>query len=105
MHSKLGEPNLVELIGMFAEAPIGFCCFDTNLKFVFINDCLAQINGISVEEHLGRSIHEIIPDVAAGVEAQLRQVIETGEPVEGGMIDVETPAYPGLTRSFQNYYY
>ncbi len=84
MHGKLGEPNLVELIGMFSQAPVGFCCFDRNLQFIFINNCLAQINGISVEEHLGRSIHEIIPDVAAGVEAQLRQVLETGEPLVGG---------------------
>ncbi len=47
MHSKLGEPNLAELIGMFAQAPIGFCCFDRDLRFLFINNCLAQINGIS----------------------------------------------------------
>ncbi len=105
MHGKLGEPNLVELIGMFAEAPIGFCCFNRNLQFTFINSFLARINGISVEEHLGRSIHEIIPDVAAGVEAQLRQVLETGEPLVGGAVDAETSAHPGLIRSFQHHYY
>ena len=105
MHGKLGEPNLVELIGMFSQAPVGFCCFDSNLKFAFINNHLAAINGISVEEHLGRSIHEIIPDVAAGVEAQLRQVLETGEPLVGGAVDAETPAYPGLIKSFQHHYY
>ena len=43
MHSKLGEPNLVELIGMFAEAPIGFCCFDRNLQFTLINNCLGVV--------------------------------------------------------------
>ena len=48
VHSKLGEPNLVELIGMFAEALIGFCCFDRNLKFTFINNYLARMIGISV---------------------------------------------------------
>ncbi len=84
MHGNLREHHFEELIGMFAEAPIGFCCFDTNLRFVFINNFLAELNGILVEEHLGRSIREVIPDVAAGVEVQLRHVIETGEPIIGG---------------------
>jgi PAS domain-containing protein len=101
----LREHHFEELIGMFAEAPIGLCCFDTNLRFVFINNFLAELNGISVEEHLGRSIREVIPDVAAGVEVQLRHVIETGEPIVGGEVDAETPAHPGLRRSFQHHYY
>ena len=84
MDSNLREQSFDELIGMFAQAPIGLCCFDRTLRFVYINDYLATINGISVEEHLGRSIRELIPDVAAGVEEQLRQVIETGESIIGG---------------------
>ncbi len=69
VHGNLREHHFEELISMFAEAPIGLCCFDGNLRYVFINNWLAGLNGISVEEHLGRSIREVIPDVAAGVEA------------------------------------
>jgi len=105
VHGNLTEQNFDELIGMFAQAPIGLCCFDRTLRFVFINDYLAAINGISVEEHLGRSIHEVIPDVAGGAEEQLRQVFETGEPIIGGAVDAETPAQPGRIRSFQHHYY
>ena len=105
MHGNLREHHFEELIGMFAEAPIGLCCFDTNLRFVFINNFLAELNGISVEEHLGRSIREVIPDVAAGVEGQLRHVIETGEPIVGGEVDAETRAHPARIRSFQHHYY
>ena len=105
MDVNLREQNFDELIGMFAQAPIGLCCFDRTLRFVYINDYLAAINGISVEEHLGRSIRELIPDVAAGVEEQLRQVIETGESIIGGAVDAETPAQPGRIRSFQHHYY
>ncbi len=49
MHGNSREHRFEELIGMFAEAPIGLCCFDTNLRFVFINNFLAELNGISVE--------------------------------------------------------
>ena len=68
MHGNLRDQSFDELIGMFTQAPIGLCCFDMTLRFVFINGYLAAINGKSVEEHLGRSIHEVIPHVAAGVE-------------------------------------
>jgi len=101
----LGEQNFDELIGMFTHAPIGLCCFDRNLRFMFINGYLAALNGISVEEHHGRSIREVIPDVASGVEEQLRQVFETGESIIGGTVDAETPAHPGRIRSFQHHYY
>ena len=104
MDGSLREQNSDELIGMFAQAPIGLCCFDRTLRFVFINDHLAAINGMSAEEHVGRSIREVIPDVAAGVEGQLRQVIETGESIIGGIVDAETPAQPGRIRSFQHHY-
>ena len=105
MDNNLRELNFDEPIGMFAQAPIGLCCFDRTLRFVFINDYLAALNGISVEEHLRRPIREVIPDVAEGVEGQLRQVFETGEPIIGGVVDAETPAHPGHIRSFQHHYY
>ncbi len=102
---NLRDRNFDELIGMFAQAPIGLCCFDSALRFIFINDHLAAINGIPAGEHLGRLIGEVSPDIAAGVEEQLHQVLETGEPIIGGVVDAETPAHPGRIRSFQHHYY
>ncbi len=58
MDGNLREQNFDALIGMFAQAPIGLCCFDRTLRYIFINDYLATLNGISVEEHLGRSIRD-----------------------------------------------
>ena len=78
---------------------------DTNLRYLQINDWLATLNGISIEAHLGRTIREVIPDVAAGVEQQLRKVIETGEPILDGRVDAETPAHPRVVRNFQHHYY
>ena len=40
-----------ELLRVFAEAPVGLCYFDTNLQFAYVNDRLAEINGVPVEEH------------------------------------------------------
>ena len=77
---------------IYKEVPVGLCLFDTDLRFRHINDWLAALNGLSVEDHLGRSIGEVIPRVAAAVESQLRHVIETGKPILGETVDAETPA-------------
>ena len=90
---------------IYRHAPIGLCYFDTELRFLHINEWLAAINGLSVEEHLGRTIGELLPEVAAGVEPQLHGVIETGQPVVDGMVETETPAHPGEKRHYQHNYY
>jgi PAS domain S-box-containing protein len=99
-------PNqlLGDLNRVYKDAPIGLCYLDTDLRFLQINDWLAAINGLSVEDHQGRTIGEVLPVVAAGVEAQFRQVIETGEPVINGTVEAETPAQPGITRTFEHCY-
>ena len=94
-----------ELVRFYGDAPIGLCYFDRNIRFLMINDWLAAINGLSVDDHLGRRISEVLPEVAVGVEAQLRQVLDTGEPIIGGEVDAETPAHPGLIRSFRHNYF
>ncbi len=94
-----------DLQGLYEESPIGLCSLDTNLRYIHINDWLAAINGLPVEAHLGRTIREVLPDVAAGVEQQLRKVIETGDPLIDGRVEAETPAQPGVVRAFHHSYY
>ena len=89
----------------YQHAPIGLCYFDTDLRYVHINDWLASINGLTVQQHLGQRIGDILPEVAAGVESQLRHVIETAEPVIRGTAYVETPAHPGSRRHYEHSYH
>ena len=93
-----------DLSQFYQDIPVGLCSLDLDLRYVHINEWLAAINGISVQEHLGRTIGEVLVDVAAGVESLLRQVIETGEPVLHGTVEAETPAQPGVKRIFQHSY-
>ncbi len=89
----------------FNDAPIGLCYLDVDLRYIHINEWLARINGLPVAAHLGKTIREVLPDVAPGVEPQFRQVIATGEPVIAGIVEAETPAHPGVKRTFEHYYY
>ncbi len=101
----LTEDLITEVQRVYKDLPVGLCFFDADLRYVQINDWLAELNGLPAEEHLGRTIGELIPEVAAGVEAELRKVIDAGEPVIGGTIVAETPAEPGVKRRFEHSYY
>ena len=70
-----------QLEHLYRHAPVGLCCLDTALRYTHINEWLAQLNGPSVEHHLGRTIEEVLPEVAQGVAAQLRRLMDTGEPI------------------------
>ncbi len=90
---------------LYAISPVGLCYFDTELRFRYVNEWLATLNGISVEAHHGKTIGEVIKDVAAGVVPQLRLVLQTGEPVIEGTVEAETPAHPGESRHYMHNYY
>ncbi len=99
------EPQPVDMLNFYSDVPIGLCHLDLDLRYVQINKWLAAANGLSVGEHIGRTIAEVLPDVARGIEKQLRRVIGSGEPVEGGSVEAEAPAAPGIVRTFQHNFY
>ncbi|MEI7445313.1 MAG: ATP-binding protein [Burkholderiales bacterium] len=90
----------VELESIWHDAPIGLAVIDASLRFVRINARLAEINGAPPEAHLGRSVREMVPDLTEQGEAALRRVIETGEPLRDVEITGETPAMPGVRRTW-----
>ena len=70
-----------------------------------INEELAAINGYSVEEHIGRSVGELLPAVAGDTEPVLRGIIESGQPVLDHEVVGETPAAPGMQRVWVESWY
>ncbi|MFC9467667.1 SpoIIE family protein phosphatase [Streptomyces coelicoflavus] len=77
------------------QSPIGLAVLDTGLRYVSVNPALEQLNGIPAEEHIGRTIRELLPQVDAGpLEAAAREVLETGRPVVDRPATGRTPADP-----------
>jgi PAS domain-containing protein len=56
------------------------------------------MTGYSIAAHLGRTPRELMPEIADAVEAILRRVVETGNPVFDAELHGETPAWPGVRR-------
>lgn len=94
-----------ELALLYHAAPLGLCELDTNLRYLRINERLAHMNGRPVSAHLGRTIGEVVPEVAAEAEPQLRSVLRTGCPIVGVDLAGRTPADPGMQRHWRAQYW
>lgn len=101
--------ELQELTGLldalFENAPLGLGFWDLELRFQRLNQALAQINGLPVEAHIGKTIQELLPDVADGVSQTMQRVLNTGEPVFHQPVTGTTPAEPGVPRHWSVTYY
>jgi PAS domain S-box-containing protein len=98
------QQQLAEIEAIYQSAPIGLNFIDTNLRFVRINQRLAEINGHSVEAHLGRTVREILPNLADIAEPLFHSILETGEPLLNVEITGETPAQPGVRRTWLEHF-
>ncbi|MEU9350426.1 SpoIIE family protein phosphatase [Streptomyces griseoloalbus] len=84
-----------------AQSPIGLAVLDADLRYVSVNPALEQINGIPAEDHLGRTIREVLPLVDADViEDAARQVLDTGRPTVDRSMTGRTPADPDEDRAW-----
>jgi PAS domain S-box-containing protein len=55
---SLAEKQLEEIERLYATAPIGLCFLDRDLRFIRVNERLAQIDGLAAEAHVGRRLIE-----------------------------------------------
>jgi PAS domain S-box-containing protein len=98
-HSAV-QQSLSELSAIYNDAPIGMAVIGTDFRFQRINARMAQINGASIEAHLGRTIREVVPKLAEFGEGLVRKIAETGEPILNLEVEGEAAAEPGVLRSF-----
>ena len=99
------DAELRELAHLYRTAPVGLSLKDRNLRYLRINERLAALHGKSVEEHIGKTMHEVVPDIAKVTEPIYRKVIETGEPILNNEITAEVSVLPGEEKTFLTSYY
>ena len=79
------EESLALLDTLLGAAPDGLAFIDRDLRWVHVNEALANANAKSVEQLIGRSVLETAAPGGPALEPLLRRVLERGEPV----VDVE----------------
>jgi PAS domain S-box-containing protein len=68
---------------IYDTAPIGLAFLSPDCRYLQINHRLTEICGISIENHLGRTVRDCVPALADAVEGIVRSIMDTGEPVIG----------------------
>jgi formate hydrogenlyase transcriptional activator len=80
---------------LYQAAPIRICLLDRELRFIQVDNRLAGLGGLSVEENVGKTIQEVLPaEMVKQVEPVCRQVLETGERRLGMAFRGPSPAEP-----------
>src|SRR5262245_462314 len=69
------------LHALLESAPIGYAVLDRDLRFVAVNEVLAAVHGVPAARHIGRTVREVVPELADALEPHHRQVLESGAPV------------------------
>jgi PAS domain S-box-containing protein len=83
------------LDSMLANAPIGLAFFDRRCRFVRVNRIFAEITGVPLSRHLGRTLPEVLPSpVATQLESAIMGVFDQDKPIR----DMEVSG-PGLSNT------
>jgi PAS domain S-box-containing protein len=89
---------------LLANAPVGMAFLDPQFRYVRINAFLAAINGVPAEKSIGRTIADVLPNLAPLVMPLYRRVLETGQPIRDMELSGETPASAGPRHWLVSYY-
>ena len=96
--TRPAEETAAFLGTLMSTAPVGLLFVDREFRYIHINQTFAAINGPSVEEHLGRTVAEVVPALWPQIEPIYRTILDTGRPVLDVEISGETQATQGELR-------
>ena len=94
----LPAQRLAQLQAIYDGAPVGLCFLDRKMRYVSINQLLADMNGAPMAAYLGKTVQEMIPEVFPGIQPYLLRALK-GEVIR----DLEfirpanDPGSPGAT--------
>jgi PAS domain S-box-containing protein len=78
----LPSQRLAQLQAIYNGAPVGLCMLDCDLRYVSLNHRLAEMHGVPLTEHLGRTLEEILPGTFREIQPYLLRAL-AGEAIEG----------------------
>jgi PAS domain-containing protein len=67
--------RLAQLQAIYDGAPVGLAFLDRNLRYVSVNERIATMKNIPVQDHIGRSVAEVVADAFPQVEPALRRAL------------------------------
>jgi PAS domain S-box-containing protein len=90
-NSSAGAGRTPELRLLYETAPVGLAFLTPDCRYQLINRHLSEICGISVDDHIGRSVRETVPQVAVQVENIVQTILRTGNSITGIEVSGQRP--------------
>ncbi|MGW5334586.1 SpoIIE family protein phosphatase [Streptomyces bauhiniae] len=88
------------------QSPVGLAVFDTDLRWMRINNALTTANGVTEAEVVGRRLEDTLPGVdTQAIESAMRRVLRTGEPILDQRTIGRVPADPDHEHAWSESYY
>jgi PAS domain S-box-containing protein len=94
-----------ELQLLYETAPVGLAFLSPDCRYLQINRHLTEICGISVADHIGRSVRDTVPQVADQVEHIVQTILRTGEAVTGIEVRGQRPDGGNAERVWLTYWH
>lgn len=85
----LPAQRMAQMQAIYDGAPVGLCFVDRGMRYVSLNQRMANMNGLPVEGHLGRTVKELFPEWFTQYEPYLARALE-GEATVG--VEIDEPA-------------
>ena len=107
--SAAAQPKAFEyseqlLTSFFGTSTVGLAISDRQMRFVAVNDTLANMNGVSAADHIGKTIRDILGDFADIIEPVFERVFVTGEPVLNHVVSGMLPTRHDVGHWIENYF-
>jgi PAS domain S-box-containing protein len=67
--------RLAQLRAIYNGAPVGLCFLDCNLRYVSLNQRLADFNGVPVVAFLGKTVEEMLPELFPQIQPYLLRAL------------------------------
>ena len=90
---------------VYDTAPVGLAFLTTDCRYLMINQRLTEICGISIANHLGRTVREMVPQVAEQVENIVRHIVLSGQPITGIEVNGQRPDGSNVERVWITYWH
>jgi formate hydrogenlyase transcriptional activator len=88
----------------FSGSTLGLCVLDADFRYLAINNALAEMNGIPVHAHLGKTTYEVLGEIATTLEPHFQRVLSTGQPVLNFELSAALPARNEINHWVEHYF-
>ena len=98
---RLVEMRLAFMDELLRQSLFGLVTVDENLRYVLVNDALAEMNGIPAQAHRGRRVRDVVLTQDGGAyEQRMLETLRTGAPVRGLLVGGRTEGRPDTDRTW-----